>query len=166
MSPHLFSWLISERRLEDHFLSLHPAFPQPWHTSSAWLTYKLPSFSAQAPPATEITTLELLLSTPCYCGVWSPDSPTSPFLICTDAGASWQLVSFSFSHALGMLGSFVPRESLQPGRVFPGKPCICRAYVFDPGNYQMLWHEKNPRHITHLKDFFFLKFILLARKNI
>lgn len=38
----------------------------------------------------EITTLELLLPAPRYCGVWSPDCrPSSPFLICTDAGASW-----------------------------------------------------------------------------
>lgn len=78
--PTFISWLTSERRLADHCLPRPPpSFPQPSHTSSAWLIYKFPSFSAQAPPATEITTLEFLLSAPRYCDVCSPDRPSSPF---------------------------------------------------------------------------------------
>lgn len=75
------------------------------------------------------------------------------------------LFSFPFSQCAGHAGFFCALSISSARKGFPSKLCICRAYVL-PGNYQMLWYEKNPRHIAQLKDFFFLKLILLAKKYI
>lgn len=111
--PTFISWLTSERGLADHCL------PRPLPSSHNHRTRPLPDSSINRhlsvhkllqPQRSQHWSYSCLHPVTVACGHLTVRPP--PFLICTDAGASWQRFSFSFSHALGVLGSSVPRESL------------------------------------------------------